>query len=238
MQSPLVELPFPPGVPFRLGISSYKVLQEFKNDFFAQTLLLTDLKEQKKYVLKISRIKTPSLRPFFQFLLNWLGKREAKIYYYLQGTTGIPRLIDAYSNWFIHEYIEGENLKNFRQVSDTFFDELLQIFHTIHQKGIVYVDSAKKDNILVGSDQKPYLIDFQISLFFRTKKRKPTKIHKIFIQEDLYHIYKHKRSIRSDLINEEERKIWEKESKIHALHNYFLVKPFHWFKRKYLPSYF
>lgn len=215
----------------------YRIRKIFKDDFFALTLLVSDSEEQY-WVLKISRIKVPWLR-IFQPLLTWLGKREALIYQYLQGTKGIPLLKDFQANWFLHEFIQGDTLKVSKIVSDSFFDELLLLLQTLHQKNVAYVDLDKKDNIIVGFDQKPYLIDFQISLKFKkTTGLLRHKLFHLFTESDLYHFYKHKRRIRKDLIQENEIQHRRKRSRLHTLHDYCLVRPFRWFKRKFLPAYF
>ncbi|MEK7485066.1 MAG: hypothetical protein AABZ60_12130 [Planctomycetota bacterium] len=233
---PLFEIPSASNAEIQVGKAVYKVVKIFKDDFFALTALISDT-SGKKWVLKISRIKVPFLRRGFQFLLNWLGRREAKIYKYLQDISGIPKFHSAQENWFIHEYIEGDNLKEFRHVSDTFFDELLQLLQRLHQKRVVYIDLDKKDNIIVGIDKKPYLIDFQISLKFQSVQGVLGQIFKMFVKSDLYHYYKHKRSIRKDLLTEKDLKYTPKRTLPHTLHRYLISRPFRWFKRKFLPSY-
>lgn len=232
---PLFDLPHETGTEIQAGKSLYKVVKIFKDDFFALTALVIDA-EGRRWVLKISRVKVSWLRPF-QFLLNWLGRREAFLYQYLQGISGIPKLHHFQENWFIHEYIEGQNLKEFRNVSDTFFDDLLQLLQQLHQKQVVYVDLDKKDNIIVGVDKKPYLIDFQISLKFFSVCGILGQIFKVFVKSDLYHYYKHKRSIRKDLLTPQEWKHLNKRTLPHLLHGYIISRPFRWFKRKFLPAY-
>ena len=58
----------------------------------------------------------------------------------------------------------GYPLGRDERVSDTFFDELAELVSWLHERHMAYVDLNKRQNILMGDDGRPYLIDFQISL--------------------------------------------------------------------------
>jgi hypothetical protein len=87
---------------------------------------------------------------------------------------------------------------------DKYFDQLHDILSAIHDRGVAYVDLNKPENVLLGEDTKPYLLDFQIS-FAPNNLWAP--LQKIFAQilrqlqtEDWYHFSKHKRHLRPDLM--------------------------------------
>ena len=61
-------------------------------------------------------------------------------------------------------YIEGNPLGRKDEVGDEFFPGLRGILDVLHARGMAYVDLHKRENVLVGSDGKPYLLDFQIGL--------------------------------------------------------------------------
>jgi hypothetical protein len=67
----------------------------------------------------------------------------------------------------------------------------------MHVRGIAYVDLHKRENIIVGDDGRPYLVDFQIS-FDATilRHRWMPGLHAAFDQlclGDMYHLEKHVR---------------------------------------------
>ena len=89
-------------------------------------------------------------------------------------------------------------------MSDTFFDELIELVRILHQRHIAYVDLNKRQNVLVGEDGKPYLIDFQISFWLPPvgwRRLWPVRwLLARFQQADYYHCLKHKRRLRPDLL--------------------------------------
>jgi hypothetical protein len=105
--------------------------------------------------------------------------------------------------------VPGHPLERYERVSDTFFDELFSLLHATHDRHIAYVDLNKRQNILVGEDGRPYLIDFQISLFLPPtswRRLRPVRwLLTRFQQADWYHCLKHKRRLRPDLLTPAER---------------------------------
>jgi hypothetical protein len=65
----------------------------------------------------------------------------------------------------------------------------------MHRRGIAYVDLHKRENILVGDDGRPYLIDFQIG--FDSANRRVQwvpglrAVFAVLCRSDLYHLSKH-----------------------------------------------
>ena len=86
----------------------------------------------------------------------------------------------------------------------------------IHDCNVCYVDMNKRGNILLGDDGRPYLIDFQISLYF---KRHWSGFIKHAVQrEDRYHLLKHKRRFLPKLLTEEEKAVVNDKSWIIRFH--------------------
>ena len=72
----------------------------------------------------------------------------------------------------------------------------------MHKEGMAYVDLHKPENIIVGEDDSPYLIDFQISYYSSRNwwaKWSPMRIWLHYLQKsDVYHLRKHYARCRPD----------------------------------------
>ncbi len=58
----------------------------------------------------------------------------------------------------------GKTAIDHRQVAADFFDHVEEMLNVLHARRIIYVDLHKQENVLVGDDGLPYLIDFQVSV--------------------------------------------------------------------------
>ncbi len=95
------------------------------------------------------------------------------------------------------EFIAGHPLGDREAVSDTFFHELEMLIHSMHSRRVIYVDLHKRENIVVAPAGKPYLIDFQISLYWpRWLPRWP--LFELMRRSDEYHLMKHWSRCRPD----------------------------------------
>ncbi len=216
----------------------------YKHDFFAATAMY-ELDRQceggdhvaPKVILKWSR-----KRDFCGFPLAWLGRlindHEEGVLKRLQGIRGIPKLIGPYREFgLLYEYVEGESLDEKPLLPDTFFDELENVIQRIHQRRVAYVDMNKRGNILLGEDGKPYMIDFQISWIGDAPLKLIQKFYQPILanlqKEDIYHLYKHKRRLRPDLMTEQEIEASRKKSQWIQWHR-LLFRPFLLLRRKFL----
>ncbi len=197
---------FPAGLPGRFTCAGrrFEFVRQFKHDFFAATGEYAS-PDGRRVVLKLQRT-----RPFFGLPLQWLGawltRHEAALYRDLADVDGVPALVGFHGpTGFVHDFAPGDQLRRDVPVSDTFFDELTELLREVHARGIAYVDLNKRQNILVGEDGRPCLIDFQIS--FRLGRRGGAISRWLLgtLQEhDWYHLAKHKRRCRGDLMTEAE----------------------------------
>ena len=93
--------------------------------------------------------------------------RERRVYERLDGIPGIPRALGALDhNTLILEYIPGPSLRehNTRLGDRTaFFDAFLMILEAMHAAGVAHGDLKRKDNLLVGPDERPYIVDFGVA---------------------------------------------------------------------------
>jgi len=184
----------------------YRRVTVFKHDFFAATALYEG--DNGKIVLKLGRRSR-----FLGLPMAWIGrllvKHEARMYALVDGIPGIPRLIGRWGdNGFAHEFIEGHELVRREGVNDAFFDRLTALIRELHRRDAAYVDMEKRENILVGDDGKPYLIDFQISWHLppnRGGRTWPARLLLRALQDaDDYHLLKHRRRQRPDLMSPSE----------------------------------
>jgi len=97
-----------------------------------------------------------------------LLRREEAVYARLSGIAGIPRsfgLVDG--EYLALEYIEGPSLREHEsRIADreAFFAELLATLRAMHGAGVAHADLKRKDNIIVGPGERPYLIDFGVAV--------------------------------------------------------------------------
>lgn len=94
-------------------------------------------------------------------------RREHAIYTRIAGIPGVPRclgLIDDRA--LVLEHVEGGTLRNREHEIenwDGFFARLLETIRCIHTAGVAHGDLKRKDNILVGADNRPYIVDFGVA---------------------------------------------------------------------------
>ena len=198
-----------------------KRLEIFKHDSWAATALYGSVANHAqggddtagafgapRVVCKFNRTQPIGVLPMF-----WLGRRlacrEQQAYVRLAHIPGIARPVkglDRSSPTFraavAHHFIEGHPLGVGEEVDDEFFPELKRMLEQIHVASCAYVDLHKRENILVGRDGKPYLVDFQISLQARSVwlwKLPPWAwILRVFQISDEFCLSKHVRQHRPD----------------------------------------
>ena len=207
----------------------YHLQKLFKHDFWAASGLYGNGDSQ--VVLKIYRRQDLLGLPM-NWLGSWLAKREISFYHHLQGVPGIARFLGAFGrNGFVHAYIPGQDLLEYPrdQLPDDFFDQLIDLMRSVHARGISYVDANKRDNVIVGLDSRPYLIDFQIS--WRPEPGRLCRRVLLFMQRmDMYHLFKHKSRLRPDLMRPEEWELRRNPGLFLSLHGLVAV-PFRTFRR-------
>ncbi len=164
----------------------------------------------REVVLKVHRAA-----PLFGLPLAWLGglmaRYEAAVLRHLQGIRGVPALEGMYGRTgLVHEYIPGGPLRSSREVDAKFCRELFWLLRRMHQRGVAYVDLEKPENILVGEDGLPYLIDFQVALYVPERflgKTFPVRWLRRQLQKaDIYHLRKHVSRLRRSKLTTGQRK--------------------------------
>ena len=215
----------------QVGQMRYHLVQTVKHDFYAATGLYHD-HDGRRVVLKIGRTEE-----FAGFPLRRLGqllcRRELRFYTKLSGIQGIPKVLGTFGrSGLVLEYIPSRTLADRTQVPDRWFDQLQELFSQIHRRDVAHVDANKTQNILVGDDGKPYLIDFQISFsldefgdFWLTRR-----LLRHLQGSDIYHILKHKRRRRPDELTRAERERSLHRSLPIRMHR--LILKFYWAFRR------
>lgn len=196
-------------------------LQTFKHDFFAATGLYQEelrvtsgeLRAEKDGEVpanpRLAVLKMGRIQDFLGVPMDWLARyltrHEAQAYELLHGEPGVPAFLGVLPDetGFLHEFVPGRPLQKGDHPSEEFFVRLQTLLETMHARGMAYVDLHKRQNVLLGEDGNPYLIDFQIS--FIGGRRWPVGeglkkwFLRVFQDGDRYHLAKHKYRLRPDL---------------------------------------
>jgi RIO-like serine/threonine protein kinase len=134
--------------------------------------------------------------PFSRFVARRLMWREKTALEILTGLEGIPRLVahDAASGVLVRAFVPGEPLSQARALPENFFDELDALVEAVHARGICHNDLHKEQNVLVGEDGRPWLLDFQLA----SSHPSDTRTFASRAREDLRHVEKHRRRYTRD----------------------------------------
>jgi len=221
------------GLPKEIAVNGeqHQLQRTFKHDFFAATGLYESIQPEALEADTLKVLKVSRTQPFLGLPLCWLGRwlcrREVEILQRLQDLDQVPHLVDRWGeNGFVYDYIPGLSLDEKPTIPDGFFDELARLLERVHQHNLCYIDLNKRGNILVGQDGRPYLIDFQISLVFRSSGW----LCRLFQREDQYHLLKHKRRLRPDLMTPQEREQSRRKSPWIRIHR-LVTSPFRRLRR-------
>ncbi|MCP4594728.1 MAG: hypothetical protein GY842_28685 [bacterium] len=184
----------------------FHFVRMFKHDFFAATAMYEG--DSGRAVLKVGR-----KADFLGLPLGWVGRmltrRETAAYQRLQHLDSVPRYLGTWGgHGFLHEYVEGQPLSKHLVVPDDFFARLRAAVAQLHAQDMAYVDLEKPQNVILGDDGRPYLIDFQISWSLPRRfggKLWPFRSILRSLQEaDRYHLTKLQRRIRPDQLSSSE----------------------------------
>lgn len=182
-----------PPLEIRVQGQRYRRVDILKHDSWAATAIYEG--DPGRIVCKFNRVE-----PIFGLPMTWLGcwlaERERRALTRLAGLAGIPPVCgDIHDgerllfNAVAHAYIEGHPLGRHEAVSPDFFPTLSQTLAEMHRRGIAYVDLHKRENIIVGEDGRPYLVDFQIH--FQSDNPLGRLLLGLLCRSDDYHFQKH-----------------------------------------------
>jgi hypothetical protein len=206
--------------------AEYVWVETFKHDTFAATgLYRAAAPPHERVVVKINRVGA-----LFGLPMKWAGRllarREIDLYRLCHDLPNVPRFVGPVGETgLMHAFVPGHALARDERVGDGFFNELAELLAALHRRHVAYVDLNKRQNILIGDDGRPYLIDFQISLHWPPRGwRRLWPVRWVlarFQHADVYHSLKHKRRLRPDLLTDAERRMVERLSIWIRLHRVF-----------------
>ena len=201
-----------------VGGTTYQRKHLFKHDSWAATAHY-GAADGREIVCKFNRRQS-----ILGFPMGWLGRllasHEAHLLKMLADLPNVPPesgavIVDGkiQKNAVAHAFIPGQPLRKEDKPGPEFFKQLEATLNEMHRRGIAYVDLHKRENILVGDDGKPYMIDFQIGQAL--PKWGPLGfVLGILQQSDAYHLRKHILHFQPDYfgnVSEEEalkRPLW------------------------------
>ncbi len=177
----------------------YDRVEIYKHDSWAATARYAS--HRGVIICKFNRVQ-----PVLFFPMSWLGRRlAARERHALERLADLPTIPDSMGdvrvdgkimpNAVARRYVSGHPLMRKEFVSPRFFQTLKETLAVMHDRGMAYVDLHKRENIIVGDDGQPYLIDFQICLDSTTRTVRGwafmPAILDVLCQADRYHLTKH-----------------------------------------------
>lgn len=230
----------PPGE-ITIDGQPYLLKQIYKHDSWAATALYEG--HGRLITAKFNRQQRIGFIPM-GWLGRWLARHEAALLHRLSDLPNMPRLLGhvmingkRVRHAIARSYIAGHPMRSNEPLPVAFFNELQQAISEVHRRNIAYMDLHKRENVIVGDDGRPYLIDFQVSYILPrgwwTRLTLLPWILKLAQQSDDYHVVKH--IIRHSQLDPDEarariaaaRPLWIK------IHRWFAV-PFRAFRRRLL----
>ncbi len=227
----------------------YRRINIYKHDAFAATALYADADfpddtpegENRLIVGKFARRQNAFGVPF-AWLGGWFHRREQLVHQRLADCDRVPAVLGPVSvdgrplpAAAARRYVVGHPLSDGERPADNFFPQLEQLVKAFHDRGVAIVDLQKRDNILVGDDGRPHLMDFQISLCrprhtlrgidFRTWLFGPAA------RADRYHLMKHWVRHRPDQLTDEQRDLDRYRTRGVRAWRHF-VRPIHAVRRR------
>ncbi len=203
----------------------------FKHDFFACTGRYVCRETGEKIVLKMNRVQ-----PFMGIGLRWVGRflrdREVRVMRELREVEQTPELLCSFGECgLVYRYVPGKSLDEDPPLPHNFFFMLERLTGEIHERGVCHMDMNKRGNILLGSDGRPHVIDFQLALCLPGLIWRP--IRKALQGSDFYHLLKHKRRFRADLMKPYEWAVVRRKSALIRMHRR-IATPFRRVRRRVL----
>jgi hypothetical protein len=217
--------------------SPHRIVRVFKHDSWAATALYSGV--SGLVVCKFHRQQAIARLP-----MAWLGRllarRERAMLCRLSDLPNVPAISGQVTltgkpihHAVAHEYVPGHPLGASEQVDDDFFPRLEALLAEMHRRDLAYVDLHKRENILVGEDGQPYLIDFQIGFaladWWLARSLVGRALLTLLQRSDLYHLQKHIARLRPDQFSEAaiSRPWW---IRMHRL----VAQPFRSLRRRFL----
>ncbi|MCU0916374.1 MAG: hypothetical protein MUC88_17695 [Planctomycetes bacterium] len=172
---------------------------------------VSDFKRPIRLIGKINRRTHFCLLPL-GLIGRLLSRSEVRNLQRCEGIAAVPRVLARIDpHMYVYEYIEGWSLHEKPPLPADFFDRLVVALGQVHARNLVHFDLHKPGNILIDTEGRPHLIDFQIARHigerFLLARRLSAGLRRWLQSYDLYHVYKHKRRLQPELLTEAEKRL-------------------------------
>ncbi|MBM3991592.1 MAG: serine/threonine protein kinase [Planctomycetes bacterium] len=147
----------------------------------------------------VRRVASGGALPLSRRIARALARREERALAALLGLDGVPRLVNAADlpppvgrdgeGVLVRTYIDGAPLHRCERLPLDFFERLEELVRELHARGVAHNDLHKEQNIVVGRDGRPALIDFQLASVHALRTRGLASR----ASDDLRHVAKHRR---------------------------------------------
>lgn len=218
----------------------YQLAEIFKHDSVAATALYRSVPDAREIICKFNRQQSLFGLPL-RWLGNRLGRRERFFHTLLADLPCIPRLRSPVSaggaeleHTMAHDFVPGNVLKKTDRLPAAFFDAIATHISCLHERGVFLLDLEKRENIIVGDDGDPHLIDFQIALHIPPKANFPfaERLRRELRRCNEYYLAKHKfRHATEGACSQEE--LDAMRPLLIRMHHIF-VQPLIWVRRRVL----
>ena len=168
----------------------FEVVRELKRDVFGRVELVRLGADQ----LAIRRVACGSPVPMSGLVARVLLARELRALERLEGLEGVPRVLESRRGELLRSFQAGVALSATDELALDFFERLAELVHEVHARGVCHNDLHKEQNVIVGLDGRPALVDFQLA----SSHRLGSRVQISRAREDLRHVEKHRRRYLRD----------------------------------------
>jgi serine/threonine protein kinase len=169
-----------------------------KSDAFGRVELLVRGSAEDELRL-IRRVASGGRLPLSRRIARALLRREERALAALAGLADVPALACAVDLppvsegegelALVRSYVDGAPLHRCERLPLDFFERLEELVRASHARGVAHNDLHKEQNIVVGLDGRPALIDFQLASVHALGSRALAAR----ASDDLRHVAKHRR---------------------------------------------
>jgi RIO-like serine/threonine protein kinase len=167
-----------------------EVLRELKRDSFGRVeLVRLGSDREREGELCIRRVACGGAVPGSRLVARMLMRREQTALVQLAGLVGVPRVLHGSSAELLRSFEPGVALSQTEELAVDFFEQLRELVEQMHARGVCHNDLHKEQNVIVGLDGRPCLVDFQLA----SLHPRPGRLARSRMREDLRHVEKHRR---------------------------------------------
>lgn len=152
----------------------------------------------------LRRVACGGRLPLSAWIARVLLRRERRALTALSGLEGVPveerddaaaavpgedGRVPRRGEVLLRTWIDGVPLHRAEELAEDFFEHLDELVEALHRAGVCHNDLHKEQNVLVGADGFPWLIDFQLASVHRRRGG----LFASRVSDDLRHVQKHRR---------------------------------------------